>query len=159
MANLRVLEVSRDHAFGALPGVVFYVWRGATTVAAARGIMTHVARIHAEHPTIPCVLMGVVEAGTPPPDSDARKALGESMQKGSAHLRASALAFEGEGFQASMVRAVATGLSLLARTSYPHQVFAGVDQAAGWLSQQVPEHDAATLIAGLQQLRSAPHPS
>lgn len=156
MADLRVLECSREHAFGAMPGVMFYVWRGVTTVAAARGIGTHIARIHADHAKRPCVLLGVVEAGTPPPEAEARKVLTESMKAGGAYLQASALAFEGEGFQASMVRAVATGLALLARTPYPHQVFASVPLAAQWLSSVAPEHSVASLIDGLGQLRAAP---
>ncbi len=83
------------------------------------------------------------------------------LKSGNGHVRASALVFEGEGFSASMVRAVATGLALLARTSFPHHVFADVTAAADWLARRQPDtptrFGASELAGALGELRNAAH--
>jgi hypothetical protein len=158
MSTVRVLELSRDHAFGVIPGVMLYVWRGTTTVAAAHGIGEGLRLVRDDGSGLPTVLFGVVEASTPPPDSEPRKVLAESMKSAGGYLKASALGFEGEGFQASMVRGVAVGLALLARTPFPHQAFASVPLAAEFVAKTVPQHSAAKLLDALQQLRAVPKP-
>ena len=76
----------------------------------------------------------VIEQSAAPPSADIRKAIARLMDSKANRIRASALVFEGNGFRASTVRSVATGLSLLARRPYPHRTFATVKEAAMWLS-------------------------
>lgn len=161
MGDLEILESTDDHAIAKWRSVGLYVWRGTTTVRAARELARTIGLAREADPRGPGVLLGVVEAGTPPPSSEARAALAESLESGAGYVRASALVFEGEGFQASMVRAVATGLALLARTDFPHQVFADVASASDWLERRTravgaPRYQAAELQAALRELRSAP---
>ncbi|MBK9264645.1 MAG: hypothetical protein IPM54_33275 [Polyangiaceae bacterium] len=161
MDQLYIVRAQLLHAIGYVPGAVFYVWRGTTTVDAARALEQTV-RIAAARSDGAGVLLGVVDTGAPPPEPDVRKALADSLAAGAGFVRASALVFEGEGFRASMVRAVATGLSMLARLPYPHESFSSVSAAAKWLERF---HDdsgavicsAAALEAHMHALRTAPH--
>lgn len=150
-----------DHAFGYVPGAVLYVWRGVITVEAVRSLAETMEVARGDSDGIPGLLLGVVEAGTPPPASDVRKAMAELLREGKGFVQASALAFEGEGFAASMVRAVATGLALLARQPFPHQVFATVSSAVESLEGSVAEGSAGTrarpILAAMDALRDAPH--
>jgi hypothetical protein len=158
----KILDATPDHALGYAPGVVLYIWRGPTTVAATEILREAMGAVRHGSEGTPKLLLGVVEAGTPPPETVVRKALAEVLGLGNDFICASALAFEGQGFQASMVRAVATGLSLLARTTYPHQVFREVESASEWLAERSDAvspgaHTPEALRARLAALRSAPH--
>lgn len=159
-AELEILESTPDHAIGRWRSAGLYVWRGVTTVHGASVLQRAVARMREGDPTGPGVLLGVVEAGTPPPAADVRRALADFLAGAGGYVRVSALAFEGTGFQASMVRAVATGLALLGRPDYPHQVFASVEEGARWIERTLrlagtPRYQAPELAAAIAQLRSA----
>lgn len=111
---------------------------------------------------LPGVMLGVVEARTPPPDGETRKALAAALESGAGFVQASALAFEGEGFQAAMVRMVAAGLAMIARPPFPHQVFADVSSGAAWLEQRIEAVQpgacsAAALVEHMAALRRADH--
>ena len=154
MTAIKIIEITPAHALGYLPGIMLYVWRGPTSVSAATMLGEGCRRARDVAGDVPVVLFGAVEAGTPPPESDARKLLADSMKSCGDFIRASALAFEGEGFQSSIVRAVASGLGLLARVPYPHQVFSTVP-LAGRVGRQktVPQHSNAHLVQALTDLR------
>lgn len=161
MDMLHIVQATSQHAIGHVSEVALYVWRSTTTLAAARALEQTV-RIVGTRAKGGGVLLGVVAAGVPPPEANVRKALADSLAAGAGFVRASALVFEGEGFRASMVRAVATGLSMLARLPYPHESFPSVTAAAKWLERH---HDdsgavicsAAALEAHMHALRTAPH--
>src|SRR5688500_11290916 len=121
-AALDVIEIAPEHAIGRWQSVMLYVWRGKTTLHGAELAERSLRKTRMVEPNGPGVLFGVVEAGTPPPEAEVRKVLAAILAAGSGYIRASALVFEGAGFQASMVRGVATALALIARPSYPHKV-------------------------------------
>lgn len=160
--GLQVVESTPDHAIAVWQNVLLYIWRRAATAAAAGKMQETIARMRRAEPGAAGVLLGVVEAGVPPPDAEAKAVLAETLKSGNGYLRASALVFEGQGFSASMVRAVATGLALLARTSFPHHVFADVTAGAAWLARHQPDapalrFGASELAAALGELRDAAH--
>lgn len=159
--DLEVVETTRDHAIATWRTVTFYVWRAGATTRGAGLFRDTVGRIRAARPGGPGVLLGVVEAGTPPPDGPTRQALADGLSRGSGYVQASALVFEGDGFQASMARAVATGLALIARPAFPHQVFASVDAGSDWLEGRVrvgaaPAYAGKDLRSMLRAVRDAP---
>mgnify|MGYP000374441796 CR=1 FL=1 len=96
----------------------------------------------------------------PPPDAEARDALAEVLGGGAGFVDSSALVCEGSGFRASMVRGIATGLTLIARPPFPHKVFPDVAAAAGWLEARtrrpgsVP-HRALDIVSQVAALRTA----
>jgi hypothetical protein len=63
-------------------------------------------------------------------DGQARTALSQLLTRGKPYIRCSSLVFTGDGFRASTVRAVVTGIAWLARPGFPHQVFASIPSAA-----------------------------
>lgn len=158
---LRVVEVTPDHTFGCVPGAVLYVWRKATTMEAARTLRQLVREAIDQAGTNPGVYLGVVEEGASPPSWGVRKELAETFKDGRDFFCASALVFEGSGFQASVVRAVVAGLALFARQPFPHQVFSEVSVATAWLEQHLAERGPAPRPAGelaehLRALRRVP---
>jgi len=68
-----------------------------------------------------------------PPPSEAREAVAIFLRSAAGKVRMSAVMHEGFGFRAAAVRSVVTGLSMLVRLPYPHEIFATVEQAANWL--------------------------
>lgn len=158
---LEIAETTPDHALGRCGGAVLYVWRGATTVPAARRLRRLVDEARAVGE--PGVLLGVVCEGASPPDSDARAALADVLAGGAGFVHSSALVCEGTGFRASMVRAVATGLNLLARPPFPHRVLGSVPTAAEWLERRgraagCALYRAEDIVAQVAALRAAAHP-
>jgi len=154
VAELRRLSVNDQHAIGYAPGVAMYVWRGQTSMEGARSTAAAMRATREVTPDERGVLLGLVEAGAPAPASDVRKALADAMREADGFVRASALIFEGQGFQASIVRMVATGLALIARPSFPHHVFGELAEAIAWLQPRCePPSTAANLQAMITELR------
>jgi len=129
-----IIEANAHFVMAWAPAVALYVWRGEPTMAGIDAAAAMMSAARASTPGDSGVMLGVVEEGTPPPPSHVRRALAEVMHGGQGFFCASALVFEGTGFQASMVRMVATGLALLARQPFPHQVFAPIPDAPLWLA-------------------------
>ncbi len=160
MEQLRILASNPEYALGWAPSVVLYVWRAQTTLEAAKAAT---AAIQCAREASSCgrgLLLGIVEERTPPPGLAVRRELAEAMGRHGDFVFASALVFEGRGFQASMVRMVATGLSLMAPFPFPHQVFESLADSTRWLellSAREPEPvQAARLQALMGEVRGAP---
>lgn len=75
-------------------------------------------------------------------DSDARHAAAEVTREYNASLLAMATLIEGQGFQAATVRAIISGLDLMARASAPKKVFADVPSCFTWCASLRAERDA-----------------
>ncbi|MEM7157468.1 MAG: hypothetical protein AAF799_31775 [Myxococcota bacterium] len=161
MSDLRIAEATVDHAFGHAPGLVLYVWRGVVQPSTVQRLiaMAPKARNGADGSAVG--MLGIVTDDAPPPSAESRRALADMLVQVD-FLSASALTFESGGFQGAMVRAVATGLNLLARPPFPHKVFPTVFAATHWLQRELATVDAQTREARgcealLQELRAAPH--
>jgi hypothetical protein len=98
----------------------------------------------------------VLEAAAKMPSAESRAGLADFMHGYRDRFRASALAFEGTGFRAASIRAVVTGLSALARHSFPHAVFASVPEALAWPPMAPLESgtDAVAMAELLREFRS-----
>lgn len=70
---------------------------------------------------------------TAPPDAAFREKSAALMERYGPHLVATAQVIEGDGFKTSIIRAFATGLTLLSRQRVPSRSFATVDLAVEWL--------------------------
>lgn len=155
-AKLEVVSAPRDHAVGRFGDVLLYVWRGETTRQAVQVVRDTGLALERELGRKFAVI-GLVEPNTPLPSSDVRQYLSKVMSNDCGpYVRSSALVFEGDGFQASAVRSVAVGLSLLARQPYPHKVFGSPLEAVNFTVQATPPDsalDRAGLIAAIAELR------
>ncbi len=133
--RLVVYHSNRDLIVGSAENLLLVVWRNTTT---REGI-----EICREHLIERCsgrgcefALMTVVERGAQLPDAAARADLATLMHEGSKWIQVSALVFEGGGFIAAGIRGVVTGISMLARQSFPHRVFDSVSDASRFIENK-----------------------
>jgi hypothetical protein len=61
--------------------------------------------------------------------ADARAAISRLLDRGRQSIKCSTVVFAGEGFRASAVRAIVTGIAWLTRTGFPHEVFGRTSDA------------------------------
>ena len=61
--------------------------------------------------------------------ADARAAIAKLLDRGRQSIKCSTIVFAGEGFRASAVRGIVTGIAWLTRPGFPHQVFARTSDA------------------------------
>jgi hypothetical protein len=128
-----IREVTDDHIIMIWDRSVCVVWKKATTLAGVEKLTSVYNEQAGRHPD-GLYLLTIVEptASLPPPE--AREALAVFLRGGGGRTRLSAVVHEGNGFRAAAVRSVVTGLAMLVRLPYPHEIFATVEQAAKWLA-------------------------
>jgi len=131
-----LVHAEHDYALGHNGPVFAVIWRDQTTVAAARHLKTAFHDFAKKGQKYG--LVTIIEEDAPLPESDARDAVAEFLNGISETCVVSAVIFEGGGFRSAAVRAVVTGLTMLARQAYPHRVFGSVDEAAPWYVQHAP---------------------
>ena len=151
-----IIESLPNHVVATWKSIVAIVWRGETTLEAVATLRAACGELANAQPQGIGVLT-IVGPNAPLPAHAARKAIAKVLAEGSALIKCSALVIEGSGFRASAVRSVVTGLTLLAKQPFPHQVCT-VEEAAGLFSQylQGPSGRALTqsaLRSGIDELR------
>jgi len=119
-AAVRIGVAGHDHALASWGNVQVVIWRHVTTLAGVRALRQACTDFGARNPE-GVLLLTIIHAGAPAPlprvRAELARFLGESSQ-----IRASAVVMEGSGFRAAFVRGVVTGLTLLARQPFPHEV-------------------------------------
>lgn len=157
---LQVVSATPDHAFGILGNVVLYNWRRETTPEGALALMAMTARARASN-TCRLLALGFAEPQAHMPSAEIRAQMARTMRDdwGPA-VAASTMVFSGDGFRASAVRAIATGMSLIARQPFPHQTYKSLEEAVAWLCHEARERktpcpDAKKLVAAMTELRAA----
>ena len=156
--GIQVLESTEDHAIGSWRGAVLYVWRKRTTMPAIATLEGHIRR-HAAG-SDPAVIFGFVDSQAVPPSAPERDAIA-ALLKIPGSIVASAVTFQGVGFQAAMIRFVATALTMLSRPAYPHRAFGSPTEGASFLNKQIvaagrAAYPEAELVGALDALRAAP---
>jgi hypothetical protein len=129
----RILTSDVHHRTGIWGPLFFVVWIGEVEVSTTELIQ---ARLRAHASTLPtkrAALFTIVEETAPLPSSSGRTALSNILRNCTDDVFASAVVMEGDGFRASAVRSVATGLSIVARQPFPHRVFRKVQDGAQWI--------------------------
>ncbi len=127
----RVHVLDANHCMATWHNFVIVIWRKDTTADAVKQLRELFQKTSTMTQAV--CLLTIVEPNAPPPSSDVRDALAGVLGEFGKLIKFSAVAFEGSGFRAAMVRGVVTGLTMLARMPYPHKVFAGVDDSVRWL--------------------------
>ncbi|HEX5655622.1 MAG TPA: hypothetical protein VFX59_00435 [Polyangiales bacterium] len=108
------------------------VWKRETTAEGVEAL-AHAYREQATRYPSGVYLLTIVEKDAPMPSTEQREAVAVFLRAGSGRTRMSAVVIEGTGFRAAAVRSVVTGLAMLVRLPYPHEIFGSLDQAAKWL--------------------------
>jgi hypothetical protein len=164
VANKTELLHADSHlAIGTGENVFVIIWRAKTTSEAVQLCRWHFEREYTRR-SRKFVILSIIERLDAAPDPKTRRALTELLASGSQRILASALVFEGSGFHAAAVRSVVTGISLLARHTYPHRVFEKVSDAAAFLDRELhglepgktpatpTPREVETVVAALRQL-------
>jgi serine/threonine protein kinase len=152
--ELRILH--REHGlvaahFGA---VCVAVWRENSTLARIERQRDALAHVVAGYPGEASFLC-VVESTSAPPDEAGRRASSRMIEDLGANLRAVAIVIEGSGFRASIVRSVAAGIVLLARskTKTPVAYFAGLEGGVSWLGRSANLGSERAIVRSVEELR------
>lgn len=130
---LSVVSRTPTHIIATQGDLEIVIWRGSTTLDAVETIRTSLGELTRSYPKGIGVLQ-VVEVTAPPPDAAARNALSNVLRGAGKAVRGSAIVFEGTGFKMAAVRAIVTGLTMLARPEFPHVVFADLHEASAWVA-------------------------
>ncbi|WP_437637490.1 hypothetical protein [Sorangium sp. So ce854] len=102
--------------------------------------------------------LAVIEPGTPLPPPEARKIIARVFNEHPGAVSAVSVACEGQGFFASAVRSVATGLMMLASTPVPFRLSGSVDDSVAFLAKHLagggsPRDSALAYARAVQEMR------
>ncbi|MDD9939880.1 MAG: hypothetical protein OXU20_02340 [Myxococcales bacterium] len=95
----------------------------------------------------------IPQSGRPPSEAG-RQAIKRAYESVTPHLRSVCWLVEGQGFRAATARAALAGLRLLLRPPFPTKVFADLNDAVPWLSQQLGTRSVGTVAEGVTHIRS-----
>jgi hypothetical protein len=87
-------------------------------------------------------LLTIIENGadvTTP--ADARNAMSKALNDYERWLRAAAIAYEADGFKATIVRSVVTAINLISGARFPNRVFRDNREALQWLGEKLQFND------------------
>jgi RNA polymerase sigma-70 factor, ECF subfamily len=153
--TFRVLAKHATVHIGLVGSVVITVWPGPATLEALELLDVQFARVIQI-----CgggfSYLAVVEASSRPPNLVARQKIVSMLEQHGRHIRAYATALQGGA--AWIARPIMTGLSLLARPSFPMQFFNGVPSAARWLAETHPQlthASTAAIVESVERLRTS----
>lgn len=148
LASWNYVESRPNHVIATWQSILAIVWRGETTLDGVANLRSTCGELASTHPH-GIGLLTIIGASAPAPAPAVRKALAQLLTDGSAFIKCSAILIEGAGFRASTVRSVVTGLTLLAKQSYPHRV-CNVDEAVQLFSRHLQSAGNATSQSALK---------
>jgi len=133
--------------------VCIAVWRAAVTrerFEAQRLGLEQMVRAHPEGAGFLCV----VEASSPLPDDDMRRASANMIAIHRPHLTYVACVIEGDSLKTTAVRAVLVGMRLLVTGKVAIGYFATVDEAARHLAQHLPIGSETSFLSTVGAVRA-----
>lgn len=136
-ADFALAELDPDHAVATWRNLLVIYWLGDTTPGAVIRLIQPLQRL-AQRYADGVGLMQVVGAKTAAPSAESRAAIAKLMSAGAQSIVCSSLVVPGVGFRMAAARALATGLIMIARPPFPHQVYATVEEAAAWQCTLLP---------------------
>lgn len=140
--DVSINSYNRNYAYGHSGRVVVALWRGRTTAdAVEKGWKLVNSRANS------ALLLTIIEARAALPDRDALAQLARFLAVAQARVSRSAAVIEAEGFRGATIRALISGLALLAKPAFPHRVFADVASAAEFLAGKPDSPQGAVDVA------------
>jgi hypothetical protein len=126
-----------QHAFYTWHNIMITCWSQRATGPAIEKVAHYRELMDREHPEgVSVIYLIADQAGLPTPE--ARAGVKELMARFSKKRACLAILIQGEGFWASAMRAVITGVRMLVPLNFPMQIFGGAKELVGWL----PAHHA-----------------
>ena len=89
------------------------------------------------------------------PSAAARAELARTFEILGDTIACSALVFEGDGFRAAAVRAIATTISQVSRSPFPHRVFSSIEKAGEWMETYSIGISSSQLVRDVGHVRNA----
>jgi hypothetical protein len=126
----------RTHVLAVWRGHVLGVWDERPHVHAARRFEALLLELLEAQPGRTAYL-AMLPATLALPDADVRDAFARAGQRAGQRLTCIAAVVEGAGFRAASVRAMVTGIGLMARARFPLRCFASLDEAARWAASEL----------------------
>jgi hypothetical protein len=153
MPATTVVVTTPDHVIATYRHLAIIIWKVNTTLEGVRALREAARALAGAHPA-GIGLLTLVEEGAPAPSGPARASMAQAAQTLGDVVRASAVTFEGDGLRASLVRAVVSGVNLVAKQPFPHQVFATVQAASQWLGPRLgPAIEPREIAQAVAQIR------
>jgi hypothetical protein len=161
---------ARVHAFespaqgtfsvGSLGPVAVLIWHTEVTLEGARAIGDVFATLKARALAGGFGFLTVLDGATDiRPTAAARRAMAEVLQLYGNDIGAAAIAYEGDGFKATIVRSVITAINIAGSARFPNRVFSETSAAIDWLSGKLGgDLSQAMLRSGVNRLRDAQKP-
>jgi hypothetical protein len=154
--DVRIVSAEADWSSGCLRDLVILCWRRIPTAERARRATRLVRDATTEHAATGVGIVIVVEETASTPDAAARALFAEVMRERSQSIRAVGYIVPAGGFGGAAIRAAITGLSLVARETYPTRVFASPDATLTWLSSRLESRwTVAEMTAAVERVRGA----
>lgn len=150
-ASWNIVERDHNYILASWQQIFAVVWRSDTTLDGARALQRECSKFATWHPR-GIGLLTIVSEKAPMPASPVRQAVASFLTQGSSYIKCSAVLMEGTGFRAAAVRSVVTGLTMLAKQTYPHRV-CSVPDAVSLLSHEL--HVASGQAVNPTALRAA----
>ncbi|MDD9965437.1 MAG: hypothetical protein OXR73_04375 [Myxococcales bacterium] len=147
---VNLLTSTEDHASGTYENFLIVIWRHSTPVQEARQLCENLAALARERGS-EVHLISIVEDTARPPNAAARRALAAVLADNAKVVKSSSVIQEGNGFRASMVRSIVTGLAMLARPPFPHHVFPLVNDALAYHAEHAGIDYDSNLVLQLRQ--------
>ncbi|HEX2733019.1 MAG TPA: hypothetical protein VHM70_15525 [Polyangiaceae bacterium] len=132
MTELRLEARDSAVVMAVFARVMLVIWRGAPTAGRFQMFSELTERMVREFPD-GFYQLQIIEAQSPPPASDERKASAHLLERMKGHAKGIAFVIEGDGPRVAIVRTILRGMSMLSRGGVPKYFFAHVEEAVRWL--------------------------
>lgn len=124
-----------QHAFYTWQNIMITCWSQRATGPAIEKVAHYRELMDREHPEgVSVIYLIADQAGLPTPE--ARTGVKELMARFSKKRACLAILIQGEGFWASAMRGVITGVRMLVPLNFPMQIFGRVNELAAWLPER-----------------------
>jgi hypothetical protein len=124
-----------QHAFYTWQNIMITCWSQRATGPAIEKVAHYREQLDRAHPEgVSVIYLIANEAGLPTPE--ARAGVKDLMTRFSKKRACLAILIQGEGFWASAMRAVVTGVRMLVPLNFPMQIFGRVNELAAWLPER-----------------------
>jgi hypothetical protein len=123
-------KVTEYFLVGTWRNVVIVLWRVSTLPEDVAFTSDLLARLAKMHPEGVGLFQSVEDTCLERPSGPTKEAIARLLRDGRSYIKASTVLFNGQGFRAAVVRAVATGLISLTRPGFPHQAHTSIEEAA-----------------------------
>jgi hypothetical protein len=158
-ARVHAFESSTQGTFSvaSVGPVAVLIWHTEVSLEGARAIGAVFATLKARGLAGGFGFLTVLDGSTDiRPTAAARRAMTDVLQEYGNDIGAAAIAYEGDGFKATIVRSVITAINIAGGARFPNRVFSDTTVAIDWLSGKLGgDLSQAMLRSGVNRLRQA----